>query len=86
MVSDVLGAGAGPSEFEDLSLAALAWEMLRRSPGYQAAYAKSLQTSAVAEEAPPGAASPWDGGADWGLVFSGRSGAELRPAGGVLAP
>lgn len=85
-MSDGFGAGEGPSEFEDLSLAALAWEMLRRSPGYQAAYAKALEASVEAEEAPPGAASRWDGGADWGLVFSGRSGAELRPAAGVLAP
>jgi Family of unknown function (DUF6499) len=85
VVSDVFGAGEGPSEFENLSLAALAWEMLRRSPGYQAAYAKSLATDIEAQEAPPGAASLWDGGAEWGLVFSGRPVSELCPAGGVLA-
>ena len=86
MVSGGFGAGEGPSELENLPLAALAWEMLRRSPAYQAAYAKSLQTDVEAQEAPPGAASPRDAGADWGLAFPGRSGAKLRPAASVLAP
>ena len=85
-MSEGFRAGEGPSEFEDLSLAALAWEMLRRSPGYQAAYARHLQTPSEPQEGPHDAASRWDGGADWGLVFSGRSGPELRPAAGVLAP
>ena len=63
--------GEGASELEGLSLAALAWEMLRRSPGYRAAYLRHLETSIEAQEVPPGAASLWDVGADWGLVFPG---------------
>jgi Family of unknown function (DUF6499) len=63
--------GEGASKLETLSLAALAWEMLRRSPGYQAAYARYRDNHIEAQEVPPGAASPWDVGPDWGLVFPG---------------
>lgn len=61
------GVQTSPSQFEGLSLAALAWEMLRRSPGYQAAYAKQRK----AQEVPSGASPPWGDGADWGLIFPG---------------
>ena len=77
-MSDEFVAGKGAWGLEGLSLAALAWELLRRSPAYQAAYAEHREARAKPEEGPPGAASRWDGGADWGLVFSGRSGVELR--------
>jgi hypothetical protein len=63
--------GEGGSELESLSLAALAWEMLRRSPAYRADYLRYLEQHTDAQEVPPGAASPWDDGADWGLVFPG---------------
>ncbi len=65
---------------DDLALAALGWEFLRRNPDYQSDYSSMRRGASCAATAIPMVA-----GRDWGLVFCRRSGSHLRRTTGLLA-
>ena len=67
---------------DDLSLAGLSWEFLRRNPDYRNDYEQ-----AKGKEASCGAAASETavGGNDWGLVFPCRPRSHGPRAGGLLA-
>lgn len=67
---------------DDLSLAGLSWEFLRRNPDYQNDYveAQKKEASCVAAAADVGARDR-----DWGLTFPCRSGSDRDRAADLLA-